>query len=82
VQNELNLITSIKFLSGPYPLSRDESTLFDAGSLVGPATHKWFVTVTYLSLPFNWEIYFIYRDDNQGRVEFAVGLIVEFPLCD
>jgi hypothetical protein len=87
VQNELNLITSIKFLGGPYPLSRDESLLLDAAviqdsSLVGPATHKLIVTVTYLGLPFNWEIYFIYGDDNQGRVEFAAGRIDVFPLCD
>jgi hypothetical protein len=72
VQNELNLITSIKFLSGPSPLSREESQLLNVAVIQD----------SFLSIPFNWKIYFIYHDDSQGRGEAAVEHMVVFPLCD
>jgi hypothetical protein len=72
VQNELSLITSIKFLSGPSPLSREESQLLNVAVIQD----------SFLSIPFNWKIYFIYHDDSQGRGEAAVEHMVVFPLCD
>jgi hypothetical protein len=72
VPKELNHITSIEFLSGPSPLSREESPLLEVAVIQD----------SFLSIPFNWKIYFIYHDDSQGKGEAAAKRIVVFPSCD